>query len=558
MLSTRQVSCVCNAVRQRFASVIVERAPLPTVLSPQVSASALSATLPFTDVPLPAPLDTGAEILSNELVNGGGGEHLETKEKLNVRESSLSPPPLGPGIMATSRAHAAVRYPNCDPCTGGRSTGSSPSWSKELSAEQCALRKTQLVIFLLKNLKIGETYWPDYLITCEDTADDVLNAYCFQRTCPYRSSARHAWYGVLEREFGPSKSQSRSAFRKWWINARTANWMEPELRSPCEQDWSQFLVDKYQRLYCASGPAEHSTSTSTLDDIVAATEGAELVSGGGGRTHGKRKVKESLPSPPLSPIESEGAAHSWAPPAVFWPVWALPTDEAISVIHVTVGHAAPVDVEVPAVWTRNEIERAFASHVAAKLEWVDFTWVEFDVCVEYSAQFPLVDSPDGEALRAQYFDMPSIHGHRRAVTNSHETIIGHRATHGRGLTSYTHAHWDAVRALVSAIIAFVPSAIFNAAAIVKHASAQVHRDRSNDPHSDMIILPQDVPADSWVWVESSTGSSAVQMYDQPIFGAWYPYDRILCFSSALAHRVQAPSLSLRTKNSLINLRSSLN
>eukprot|EP00971_Amphidinium_carterae_P351087 6491904-Amphidinium_carterae.1 len=327
----------------------------------------------------------------------------------------------------------------------------------------------------------------------------------------------------------------------------------------CAALWTRFAVVLVERAPSVTPlaprqhgpPRELSATLPFIDELTSGSEhdGTEvhaddLVSGGGTGSQKRRKVKEPLPSPPPSPGGSiySGNGDDLVHPAVFWPVWSLPFDEATVQIHVTVGHAVPVDVDVPSTWSRSEIERAFAAHVAAKHEWIDFTWIDSDVCLEYSMQYPHLDSVEGQALRAQFFAMPAMQGHRRSLTSSYETILGHQATHGRGLTSYTHAHLDAVRILVSCVTTFLPSAVFNAVALVRHASTQVHIDRMNDSMSDMIVVPQDVPEDAWFWIESSTGSSAVQMDEQPVFGAWFPYNRILCFSSAMAHQVQAQSL----------------
>eukprot|EP00971_Amphidinium_carterae_P032705 644075-Amphidinium_carterae.2 len=222
-------------------------------------------------------------------------------------------------------------------------------------------------------------------------------------------------------------------------------------------------------------------------------------------------------------------------------MWAIHTEDEVSIVHVSVGHAAPIDVEVPITWSTDEIEDAFVRHVAAKTEWIDFTWVGLDVSLEYSTHYPSLASPEGQALQDQYFAMPAARGRKRPLTNGHEVIIGHNSTRSVRLSSYTLAHQTAVRLLVSAINLLIPSAVYNAAALVQHAESPIHKDQKNDPNSDMIVIPLQVPGDAWMWVESHTGLSVERLDDERLYGAWYPYDRVLCFASAFAHKVQAPA-----------------
>eukprot|EP00971_Amphidinium_carterae_P271755 5392515-Amphidinium_carterae.1 len=100
----------------------------------------------------------------------------------------------------------------------------------------------------------------------------------------------------------------------------------------------------------------------------------DFVQGGGVGSQKRKRVKSPSRSPPPQSAGLEHHADDRLPLAVFWPVWSLHIDDDISVVHVSVEHAAPIDVEIPASWTVAETEAAFAHHVAAKMEWIDFTW----------------------------------------------------------------------------------------------------------------------------------------------------------------------------------------
>eukprot|EP00971_Amphidinium_carterae_P008141 160997-Amphidinium_carterae.1 len=137
-------------------------------------------------------------------------------------------------------------------------------------------------------------------------------------------------------------------------------------------------------------------------------------------------------------------------------------------IHITTGSEAPVSVQVPEEWSREQIEIALSRHVCARLDWLDFTWIDMDVSMEYSAAFPRCVGDEADALRVAVADLPKGSAHKRSLTQTSEVIVGHRACWKRGLTTFTTTQQEYAKGLVANIVALVPDAVFNAVALVTH------------------------------------------------------------------------------------------
>eukprot|EP00971_Amphidinium_carterae_P336858 6473421-Amphidinium_carterae.2 len=209
-------------------------------------------------------------------------------------------------------------------------------------------------------------------------------------------------------------------------------------------------------------------------------------------------------------------------------------------IHVTTGPEAPVPVQVPEGWSRQQIEITLARHVCARLDWLDFTWIDMDVSIEYSSAYPRCDGDEADSLRTVVADLPKGSMHKRALTQTSEVIVGHRACWKRGLTSFTTTNQEYVKGLVASIIALVPDAVFNAAALVTHGSTAAHRDVTNEPTKEMTLIPLDATPEAWIWYECATGSTQVLVDGSEIRGSWVPYSRVLCFNAMAAHMIQSP------------------
>eukprot|EP00971_Amphidinium_carterae_P145738 2888248-Amphidinium_carterae.1 len=256
----------------------------------------------------------------------------------------------------------------------------------------------------------------------------------------------------------------------------------------------------------------------------------------------KRKCDRSV-SPPPSGSEQDAGPTLYAWPTdhqLYWPPWQHIDDDETLAFHLSVEHSPPVEIIIPAIWTRDEAERAFASHLAVCMEWIDFTWVDADVSIEASSEFPQVDSSEWCELCEKIQVMHVGPQRRRTLTAGSETIIGHRASRLRGLTSYTLKHEASVRDLVAFINAFIPRAVYNAAAIVTHGSTPAHRDSTNDPSFNMVVIPRRLAEGSWLWIESTSGTAAIQYEQQELLGSWFPFSRTFSFAAGLTHQVHSP------------------
>eukprot|EP00971_Amphidinium_carterae_P080946 1601608-Amphidinium_carterae.2 len=174
------------------------------------------------------------------------------------------------------------------------------------------------------------------------------------------------------------------------------------------------------------------------DDEGVATH---LVTGGGAGSHKRKRELSDLRARPI-----------------YWPLWQYEGEEEIRRLYVTVSNSVPQSISVPVSWTQAEIERAFACHIAACVDWLDFTWVNDDVSIDYAHDHPSIASDAGQELVACFQRMPWHAQGRRAASQGHEVIIGHRASRLRGLSSYTSRHEGEVRALVAAVNALLPTA----------------------------------------------------------------------------------------------------
>eukprot|EP00971_Amphidinium_carterae_P191936 3808453-Amphidinium_carterae.1 len=264
---------------------------------------------------------------------------------------------------------------------------------------------------------------------------------------------------------------------------------------------------------------------------------------GGGAGKGKRKRIVTPERRMTGDSECEHDAHSdqgQQQIELFWPPWRHEEDgEDFRALHVTAGLAPPVEIRIPAVWTRDEAERAFASHLALRLEWLDFTWIDADVGIEFSVDFPGTHLATWHQLQAEISALPSSSRRRRNLTMGSETILGHRASRRRGLTSYTTRHEAEVASLVSAVNLTFPGAVYNAIAIVAHGTTPTHRDGTNDPLSDMYVIPCGSGAQSWIWIESTTGCAVLPFELRELSGSWFPLNRAVCFAASLAHKVHS-------------------
>eukprot|EP00971_Amphidinium_carterae_P352218 6492492-Amphidinium_carterae.1 len=218
-----------------------------------------------------------ADLLGDDLYETGGGARCIECEDIVQ------------GGMLSSCAHIishgfdAVRYPDCDPCTGHRNDRSAPSWTRWLNLDQCAHRKTQLVLYLLLQLDIVTTNWSTFLLACEDTADAIFNARFFYRTCQYRGCARLTWMGILERELGPTSSPSRSSFLHWLKAREACCWVLSRTEVANNRCWREFLVGRYIALYSSTIPFQRSFRDERRSARQCDSTASILVTGGGGK-----------------------------------------------------------------------------------------------------------------------------------------------------------------------------------------------------------------------------------------------------------------------------------
>eukprot|EP00971_Amphidinium_carterae_P136990 2714720-Amphidinium_carterae.1 len=248
----------------------------------------------------------------------------------------------------------------------------------------------------------------------------------------------------------------------------------------------------------------------------------QLASGGGAGSHKRKRELSELRSRPIH-----------------WPLWQYEGEEEVRRLHVTISNSAPHSIAVPVSWAQEEVERAFACHIAVCVDWLDFTWVHDDVSVDYTHDHPSIASDAGQELVTCFQRMPWSASGRRAASQGHEVIIGHRASRLRGLSSYTSRHENEVRTLVTAVNALLPTAVYNAAALVHHTSTPIHRDSMNHPGYDMYLLPQSVTDEAWLWFEASTGATTMELNGELVSGSWIPFNRIVCFAASLAHQVHS-------------------
>eukprot|EP00971_Amphidinium_carterae_P169646 3361274-Amphidinium_carterae.1 len=281
----------------------------------------------------------------------------------------------------------------------------------------------------------------------------------------------------------------------------------------------------------------------TADGSTSGDENDEdflLVSGGGAGSQRRKREREAAElHTAAGKAAGASASRARASLAVHWPEWRYAGVDDTRCLHVSTTAGPPYEILVPEQWTTVEVERVIAYHIAASPDWLEFTWVGTDVSVEYSHSFPRTSSPVGQELSRQFEQMPTSSRRRRNATAGKEVILGHRGSRGRGLTKYTQVNQEAVRALIAAINDMVPAVMFNAVAMVHHTSTPTHRDVMNHPHHDMIVIPQSDSTSAWMWIESSTGASALWFEEQQVYGSWIPLDRTLSFAASAAHQVHA-------------------
>eukprot|EP00971_Amphidinium_carterae_P197783 3925412-Amphidinium_carterae.1 len=259
------------------------------------------------------------------------------------------------------------------------------------------------------------------------------------------------------------------------------------------------------------------------DPVPEANESiGHFADGGGAGTHKRKRELSELRTRPI-----------------YWPLWQLDTEEETRQLYVSASNNDPQCISIPVSWSQSEMERALACHLAVCTDWLDFTWVNNDVSIEYAWNCPSIASDDGQVLAACFQRMPWHSQSRRTSTQGQEVILGHRASRRRGLTTYTMHHEEEVRALVAAVNTLLPTAVYNAAALVHHTSTPLHRDVMNHPDFDMYLIPQSLTSDAWLWFEASTGATEMQCQDEVLSGSWVPFNRILCFAASLAHQVHA-------------------
>eukprot|EP00971_Amphidinium_carterae_P218547 4337953-Amphidinium_carterae.2 len=268
----------------------------------------------------------------------------------------------------------------------------------------------------------------------------------------------------------------------------------------------------------------------------------DLVAGGAKHPSTKRQRSASHDGSSGGDIAASEETHVYGPLDIFWPVWKPAVDNPTTLVHVSVGDNVPLTISVPRDWALDEIEDALAKHVCCRRDWIDFVWAGSDVAIDYAPSFPLLTEASGIELAQVFQEMPTKTAHRRSRTHGSEVIIGHRASRKRGVSVYTTRNPEAARACVAKATELVPDAVFNAIALVWHASTPVHRDSTNKADSQMVLIPQTPDEVAWLWVEAKFGSSPLNMAGRTIFGSWLPYDRVYSFNSVCAHQIESESL----------------
>eukprot|EP00971_Amphidinium_carterae_P195859 3886711-Amphidinium_carterae.2 len=176
-----------------------------------------------------------------------------------------------------------ISHPGTDPSTGLPSSRRRPSWTSLLTDNQCALRKSALVIYLLQRAQLDTTLWHEITEVSEQTADDILNARCYFHRCADRERANLIWNGVAERELGPPGSRPRAAFRKWLRQREGTGWsmandnfaeddvMTRVWRLQCYHTYSEFYAFTETHL-----PLTQLTETESDDCLVISSAPASL------------------------------------------------------------------------------------------------------------------------------------------------------------------------------------------------------------------------------------------------------------------------------------------
>eukprot|EP00971_Amphidinium_carterae_P182932 3630207-Amphidinium_carterae.3 len=231
-----------------------------------------------------------------------------------------------------------------------------------------------------------------------------------------------------------------------------------------------------------------------------------------------------------------------------WPAWLHPQENEMNSrdmfnICLTLEEQLPKYIAVPDEWSRPLIEHAIADHLSVAHSWLLFDWEGNCVSVTPAACFPRVSGKTYDDLYDSCVAMPAPRGRRPGMFSS-ELIIGHRGSRKRGLTKFTTEHPGVSRAMVRAANQFSPHTTFNAIAIVHHRQVPIHRDVMNDALHQMVLVP--LQGESWLWVESATGSDILVFDDEELTGSWHPFTRAFSFMGAAAHalRTEDPCCSL--------------
>eukprot|EP00971_Amphidinium_carterae_P114070 2260378-Amphidinium_carterae.1 len=224
-----------------------------------------------------------------------------------------------------------------------------------------------------------------------------------------------------------------------------------------------------------------------------------------------------------------------------WPSWLHPQENEVNSrdmfnICLTLEEQDPKYIAVPDEWSRPRIEHAIADHLSVAHSWLLFVWEGNTVSVKPEACFPQVLCKEYDDLYDSCSAMPAPRGRRPGMFSA-ELVIGHRGSRKRGLTKFTTEHPDVSKTLVCAANQFSPLTTFNAIAIVHHRQVPIHRDVMNDALHQMVLIP--LQGESWLWVESTTGTDALAFDDEELTGSWHPFTRAFSFMGAAAHALQS-------------------
>eukprot|EP00971_Amphidinium_carterae_P109370 2165750-Amphidinium_carterae.2 len=223
--------------------------------------------------------------------------------------------------------------------------------------------------------------------------------------------------------------------------------------------------------------------------------------------------------------------------SILWPTWcSIYVTGPTTTWQVICDDSTIVEMVLPTSLTEWEREVRIAQHLAVAVDWINCQWGDAYVLVSFADNFPVVKN--ASALLALCNNLPTPRNRRSSVSQTSTLVIGHRATRWYGVSAVLASHTGASARLVGEVRNILGCCSFNAIALVKHRSVELHSDSSNLDGSWMYVIPVLTGPDSFMWTEAPSGSiDAPCGNNEAACGSWHHLGRIFAVPSLNLHQI---------------------